>query len=743
MKSIHTSSCIPTSTAYMHDIQGKTPIADGKNDPELLTSDDQSMHTASCATTTERTNLLPDSGYPVHTTSIVDTVPQLLDPHQPVTSSGNESPSNLSPRDSGVLHLSAFPHTKDAASLCSNSVESVPDAAEHLLGPTLTAYTQSSAPPTSSELGKSVPTEEYSLLSTSIASSDDPQGSLEPSSGPDPSYASVTISVTNPDGIVIQEDGLVSSVHSPIGLSPSPVEETATDQQHTPQQEAVPDAYMQVIDKYSCAGGAGCNPALSTVLASDSQHIPQSGAIQDAYTQCIDGSSGPTETGRRPALSTASVCDSSEFLTIVAPTGDSADDPSGSRNDLLQPISGDHDGSAEVVIADASSCSVPETSTKATDDFLAPSTSCATPLVDISTESDDNTGLPAESATVPIAFNDCSSASCAPAPVPGLTLDLSAGSTDPLAEQPHAGYSSADSNENTANTSSVALTGSVQASPLDVANPSTDLLSSESPASPANSGDGISSTDALPTVQCPPGSDNTAPSPTEDYLAPQPVLEDAARSASSPSYGAVPEDESPAEERANPLNDSDASDAAVSPDVLLRPEPQDNDIRDQADVEAGYMHHEDVEEPPSPCLPPSSLPSSQVSDILLPAPSAAHSEDYLAHQDIHVDETKIENAETPESLPLPSSQPRSSSPEPVFSSPPAYALSSPPTSPHLLPEDKAKGRAEDVEMEGENIEELVLDAEAKPTKRPAEDDLQDDIRDIKRMVSSFKCRSFN
>jgi hypothetical protein len=146
-----------------------------------------------------------------------------------------------------------------------------------------------------------------------------------------------------------------------------------------------------------------------------------------------------------------------------------------------------------------------------------------------------------------------------------------------------------------------------------------------------------------------------------------------------------------------------------------------------------------LEEPASPVLPPSSPPSSQVSDLFLADPSADLSDDssktyriaegWINDQAGHHDETfKEQDGDLPKS-PLLSSQPNASSPRRLFSSPPPYVISSPPTSPHIMSVDKGKGRARDFELQ-ESLELELL------KKRSLEDGLEEQ-QDVKRTVSNF------
>ena len=202
-------------------------------------------------------------------------------------------------------------------------------------------------------------------------------------------------------------------------------------------------------------------------------------------------------------------------------------------------------------------------------------------------------------------------------------------------------------------------------------------------------------------------------------------------------------DEEPTEDTASAGDDTPAPPATLDasserdsmPPVNVAPEPipMDNDDADE-DI-ADYSEDQIDEGPSSPGLPPSSPPSSQVSDLFLPPPEESREDEPTSSQDHDYDHEPAANGESIEEkgddddLPLPSSQPRTSSPDRVFSSPPPHDFSSPPTSPQLLPDDQKKELAEDATMLDDVDAELDMSSPTK--KRVAEDDLREDM---KRMV---------
>ncbi|GJE84582.1 hypothetical protein PsYK624_006580 [Phanerochaete sordida] len=147
-------------------------------------------------------------------------------------------------------------------------------------------------------------------------------------------------------------------------------------------------------------------------------------------------------------------------------------------------------------------------------------------------------------------------------------------------------------------------------------------------------------------------------------------------------------------------------------------------------VEAEDMPAEGIADPPSPGLPPSSPPCSQVSDLALPSSQDDGLGD-ISDQPI-ADTADISVQDGPEAdMELCNSQPSSSPPDQTFSSSPPQAVSSPPTSPLLLPEDKGKARAEVAELDLEETRSHV-EPEHESKKRSATDDLEEETSTAKR-----------
>ncbi|KIP12885.1 hypothetical protein PHLGIDRAFT_138535 [Phlebiopsis gigantea 11061_1 CR5-6] len=172
-------------------------------------------------------------------------------------------------------------------------------------------------------------------------------------------------------------------------------------------------------------------------------------------------------------------------------------------------------------------------------------------------------------------------------------------------------------------------------------------------------------------------------------------------------------------------------DFTFTPDVAPDSESTSVDDGDTNEEEAIHNEEQNDDGPPSPGLPPSSPPSSQVSDLFLPLTEEGAEPDLVdsQHHEPTGGDGASERKAAEDDLPLPSSQPRSSSPDRVFSSPPPYDFSSPPTSPQLLPDDGSKEVVEDTRMLDDANAEPKVSSPAK--KRPAEDDLREDVKRVR------------
>lgn len=173
-------------------------------------------------------------------------------------------------------------------------------------------------------------------------------------------------------------------------------------------------------------------------------------------------------------------------------------------------------------------------------------------------------------------------------------------------------------------------------------------------------------------------------------------------------------------------------------DVAISDDSQDT--RPQVPVAKDTLLQE-TEDPQSPDLPPSSLPSSQVSALDLPPSQNRQEEDTPRYDASPIEQRDESEADMDMEICL--SQPSSSIPDRVFSSPPPFTLSSPPTSPQMLPQDKGKSRASDVDAELNFKESRAAEPEqdllGMSRKRMAEDELSGEMAEHKRAVSLFQC----
>ncbi|PSR73691.1 hypothetical protein PHLCEN_2v10610 [Hermanssonia centrifuga] len=249
---------------------------------------------------------------------------------------------------------------------------------------------------------------------------------------------------------------------------------------------------------------------------------------------------------------------------------------------------------------------------------------------------------------------------------------------------------------------------------------STDSCSNASPVTPVAAGAGArDNTDlADPSGMLQPGA---ASEPIDELMSPSTVLEDLdtleapvlshqsienlsddpAMGTTSPTTLTSRESASPAETQASSLtlahgrlnqNHADRSGGFSSAKPVESPSQEDNFSR-SVNVEKGPQLIQDsaqeTDDPHSRNLPPSSPPSSQVSELRLSQTMLSYSD-----ADLYMDRCELPSCEElilepadPLSSFLPESSPPPSSQDGIFSSSP-FTFSSPPTSPKLLPHDK-------------------------------------------------------